>query len=368
MRALPLFLAFCATATAAFAQANCSAGASPALTIATQTPFGGNSLYGHPNFPSPASSTYPGFSFLFDLNPNVAITISRVDLRLFDDGGVVDLGNGTTVNMPNQVGTTTTVTWYVQPGVTWVGSETTQALWLPYGTGTLTVGASGADSPVVFSTPLSFPPGLWACALVVDMPTTGAAPGPLHPMLDPNTGGVVPSYGNSAMTWTNVQFQRESWTASLAPPVHKQNLEIHYTTQSGYANWTSFGTGCVAPNAPVMGLTARPILGTTITFRTTGIQTSTPFVFWLFGFAPDATGSSLAGFGLPGCNLYLQLGPGLVTNVSSVTFGLATVTLALPNTPSLSGVVLFGQSAPATPGLPAGFVASNAVCVAVGQV
>jgi len=147
MRALPLLLALGLTATAAFAQATCSAGASPVLTIATQTPFGGNSLYGHPNFPNPASPTYPGFSFLFDLNPSVAITVSRVDLRLFDDGGVLDLGNGTTVNMPNQVGAQTTVTWYVQPGVTWVGSETNQSLWLPYGTGTLTVGANSADSP-----------------------------------------------------------------------------------------------------------------------------------------------------------------------------------------------------------------------------
>lgn len=363
MRTLPM-LAALTCAAALPAQANCSAGAGPATTIATQNPFQGTSLYGHPNYPNPPGASYTGFSFVFDLDVATGIEISRIDLNLYDDGGLVTLGNGTTVTSPNQVGATAVVELYIFPG-SWAGLETTPTAWGLLGSGTLTVGRAQSHSQAVFSQPLQFPAGQWGVVFKVDMPTTGPNPGPLHPMLNP-TVTAPNTYTGPGLVISNLQFQRETWAASLAPSSHLQNFELHYRPTSGYANWTSFGTGCVAPNSPVLGLTARPVVGTTVNFQTNNIAANTQFCFWLFGFSANANGLGLGSFGLPGCNLYLPLGSAIVINVTPVSGSVANAPLSIPNDPSYAGIVMYGQSAPNTPGQNAGFFASNAVCVALG--
>ncbi|MCC7062235.1 MAG: hypothetical protein IT456_05480 [Planctomycetes bacterium] len=365
MRILPLIAAFGAIGTTLSAQANCSAGMSPPLTLATQNPFAGGSLYGHPGFPNPPGPTFPGFSFVFDMTPNVAIDISQIDIDLYDAGGLVDLGNGTTVVSPNQVGATATVTFFIFPGASWVGNETNTAAWGALGTGTLTVAGAHAHSPIVFNPPINLPPGLWGVAIQVPQTTTGPNPGPLHPMVDPLTT-VISTYADTVVTIEHLQFQRESWTNLLASPAHTQNLEFHYTAASDYSQWTSFGAGCVAPNAPVLGLLQRPQVGTTINFQTSNIQPGTLFSFNLFGFVPSPNGTSLAQFGLPGCNLYLQLGSPIISSISTVTAGASTTPITIPSDPSYAGIVMFGQSAPMTSGANIGFYASNGVCVAFG--
>ena len=366
MRPMPLLLGICVASGSLLAQANCSAGAAPPAALATQTPFAGNNLYGHPGYPTLPGPSFPGFNFLFDLTPLVAIDIDRIDLDFYDAGGLVDLGNGTTVTSPNQVGATVPVTFYIIPATTWVGNELSQALWGALGTGTLTIAGPHADSTLVFSPPINLPAGLWAVALQVPQTTTGPNPGPLHPMLDPLLTQ-PPAYSDAVLTMANVRFQRESWTNLLASPAHSQNIEIHYTALTGYANWTSFGSGCVAPTAPQLSLVARPVVGTTIDFQATGIQAGTLFNFWMFGFTPAPAGIPLDSFGMPTCNLYLQLGSAIISSIAPVTGGTSQSLLPLPNDPSYSGLVLYGQAAPATGGVNAGgFVASNAVCVAFG--
>jgi len=365
MRILPLIAAFGAAGTTLFAQANCSAGMSPPLTLATQNPFAGGSLYGHPGYPTPPGPTFPGFSFVFDLTPNVAIDISQIDLNLYDSGGLVDLGNGTTVTSPNQVGATATVTFYIFPGASWVGNEQNPTAWGPLGTGTLTVAPANTHSQIVFNPPINLPAGLWGVALQVPQTTNGPNPGPLHPMLDP-TPTLPATYADTVITVDHLQFQRESWTNLLASPSHLQNLEFHYTASADFAQWTSFGTGCVAPNPPTLALAQRPVVGTTIDFQTTNIQPNTLFNFSLFGFTPSPNGTSLGSFGLPGCDLYLQLGSPMSITLSPVTAGAANSQMTTPNHPAFSGIVLFSQSAPMTPGANIGFYASNGVCVAFG--
>lgn len=365
MHALPLVAALVAAASSVLAQANCAAGLP--TTLATQNPFSGNNLYGHPNYPTLPGPTFPGFSFLMDLTVAAPIDISRVDIDLYDAGGLVTVNSTTTVTSPNQVGATVPVTFYIVPSQSWVGNETNQAAWGPLGTGTLTVGQPHADSPIVFSPPINLPAGLWGVAIQVPQTTSGPNPGPLHPMLNPTTTPPMP-YIDSVITMANVRFQRESWTNLLGSASHTQNLEIHYQTQPGSANWTSFGTGCVTPNAPLLALGARPVIGTTMDFQTSNIQPGTLLNFHMFGFTPDPVGFPLASFGLPGCSLYLQLGSPISTSVSVVNAGLATLSIPLPNDPSYSGIVLYSQSAPMTSGANAGgFYASNAVCVAFGQ-
>jgi len=365
MHILPPLAAFLALGATVIAQATCNAGAAPLTTLATMNPFAGGSLYGHPNYPNSPGPNYPGFSFLFDLQIAVPVDFSRIDLDLYDAGGLVNLGNGTTVTSPNQVGATTTVTFMIWPGASWIGNELSPTGWGTLGTGTLTVNQPHTDSPIVFNPPINLPAGTWGVAIQVPPTTNGPNPGPLHPMVD-NTSPQPLSYVTGAFTMTNVQFQRESWAATLAPAVHKQSLEFHFTPLSGYANWTTFGAGCGQPGAPVLGLAARPLIGTTIDFRTTNIQPNSLFNFWLFGFQPDPNGLGLAPYGLPGCSLYLQFGSPIVTNLSAVASGLATIQLPVPNDPTYVGVVLYGQAAPMMTGPGPGFHTSNAVCVALG--
>src|SRR5437773_1086795 len=90
MRSLSLLVALAATAAATYAQSTCT-GPGPAGVLATQNPFSGNSLYGHPNYPNPPGPTYTGFNFLFDLTLNVPVTINGIDIDLYDAGGLVNL-------------------------------------------------------------------------------------------------------------------------------------------------------------------------------------------------------------------------------------------------------------------------------------
>lgn len=365
MRILPLLLAFGAASAPLSAQANCTAGAAPPTTLWTMNPFAGGSLYGHPNFPNPPGPTFPGFSFVIDMQPLVDIEISRVDLDLYDDGNLVQVSPTVTVTSPNQVGATVTATLYLHLGPTWVGNETNQSAWTALGTGTLTVAPFHTDSPIVFNPPIVVPAGAWGVLIQVPQTTTGPNPGPLHPMVD--TTATSPGvYTDPVLTMVNVQFQRESWVNSLTSPSHTQSLEVHYQALNGYANWTTFGTGCGQPSAPQLRLLQRPLVGTTIDWETSNVSAGSQLVFWLLGFVPDPAGTSLAPFGLPGCNAYLSIANPLVTNVSGVTGGIATLQLPVPNDPSFSGVVMYTQSAPAVSGGSLPFHASNAICIALG--
>lgn len=364
MRLLPAVPVLVCASASLLAQSNCTTGPSPSTTFATQNPFAGGSLYGHPNYPNPPGPSYTGFSFLMDIDARVPIDITGIDIDLYDAGGQVSLGNGTLVTSPNQVGSTALVDLFFLPG-TWNGNELTQAAWIPVGTGFVTVGNPHAASPAVFAAPVTIPSGPWALAFVVYQTTGGPAPGPLHPMVDPTTV-VPPVYNYSVFDLVNVVFQRESWTATLAPAAHTQNLAIHFSTQQGYAGWTTFGTGCVTPNAPVLGLSARPAIGTTFDFQTTNIQAGSLFTFMLLSSFPDPTGLPLAGLGLPGCTLYLQASRPIFSSFAGVANGAASLPMTLPNSARLSGTVIYGQSAPLVPTAPGGFNASNAVCVAVG--
>ncbi|MCA8977005.1 MAG: hypothetical protein KDC98_19945 [Planctomycetes bacterium] len=346
------------------AQATCSAGPAPATTLATMNPFAGTSLYGHPGYPTLPGPTFPGFSYLIDIQAKVNVELSRLDIDLYDDGNLVQINTTTTVTSPYQVGATAPVTIYLYPGTTWTGNETNQPAWGVLGSGTLTVSTYHTDSQVIFNPPVLLPAGDWGIAIQVPQTTNGPNPGPLHPMVDPTT--TTPGvYVDPAITLLNVMFQRESWTASLTSPAHTQSLEFHFQATSDYANWTSFGTGCGQPTAPALGLGSRPVIGTTIDFDATNIAAAAQFNFWLFGLTPDAAGTNLAPYGLPGCSLHLALTSPITTTVSAVTGGAATSPLPIPNSPTFSGVVFFGQAAPLLGGNPA-FQLSNAVCVAIG--
>lgn len=361
---LPTILVPVTLTASLLAQSNCAAGPSPAATLATLDPFNAPSLYGHPNYPTLPGPSFPGFSFLFDVQLAGAVDISRIDVDLYDDGGAVQVSTTVTVTSPNQVGATAPVTIFLCPAATWMGQETMMGNWAPLGTGTLTVAPHHTDSQMIFNPPVNLPAGNWGIAVQVPQTTNGPNPGPLHPMVDPNTAP-PPAYVGTPLVITNLMFQRESWTNALTSLSHTQSLEFHYQGSSDYADWTSFGAGCGPATPPTLGLSDRPVIGTTVDFTTTGISAGAQLAFTLFGFAPDPAGTSLAPFGLPGCAAYLSLAAPPIVTVAPVVSGAAALPLALPNSASYSGVVLYAQSAPLLGGNPV-FEVSNAICVGIG--
>src|SRR5262249_55523447 len=99
---------------------------------------------------------------------------------------------------------------------------------------------------------------------------------------------------------------------------------------------------------PVLGLSVRPVLGTTTNIVTTNITPGTLFVFLVTGFTTIPSGVNLAPIGMPGCFQYVQPISSLVLPVIG---GQASNSLFIPNVPAFTGTVVASQSAPLTPGL-----------------
>lgn len=363
MRILSPCVAFVVFGASLSAQSTCSSTPGPATTLATMNPFAGGSLYGHPGYPTLPGPTFPGFSYLIDCTQVVDVEVSRIDMDLYDDGNLVQVNPTTTVVSPNQIGATAPVTVFLYPSTTWVGNETNPNAWGQLAVGTLTVAAFHTDSQILFSPPLILPAGTWGICIQVPQTQNGPNPGPLHPMVDPatTTQGI---YNGPGITMVNVNFQRESWTASLTSPAHTQSLEFHYQPVGDYANWTTFGAGCGQPT-PQLGLLANPVVGTTFDLETSNIAASSQLNFWLLGFAADPVGTSLAPFGLPGCTAWLQLNA-IINTASTVTAGVATLPITIPSNPTFSGVTMFAQAAPLIAGTNLTFHTTNAICIAFG--
>jgi hypothetical protein len=118
---------------------------------------------------------------------------------------------------------------------------------------------------------------------------------------------------------------------------------------------------------PVLGLTTRPVIGTTINLTTTNISASTVFGLVALSFLapPPSPFNELSAFGMPDC--FQNVGLPATTAFLFASGGAMTLPLSIPNQASFNGVNMLAQSAPLTPGLnPAGIVTSNGLCVHIG--
>ncbi len=124
-------------------------------------------------------------------------------------------------------------------------------------------------------------------------------------------------------------------------------------------------TLCATPfHGIALDASARPVLGTTIQWQTTGIPPGTAFGALLRSLTQAVPPVDLTAIGMPGCEAHvvapvatLFLAPG-----TSVQFP-----ETIPNNPSLIGVVLVGQALVYSPPLtPLGFVASNGMLLTLG--
>ena len=154
-------------------------------------------------------------------------------------------------------------------------------------------------------------------------------------------------YGNSG-------FSRETWEYAV-PPV---------------ARWTPYGVGCAGTaGVPLLATlpAARPVVGGTLGLELTGVLDG-PVLFatgfstttWLGVSLP----APLDAIGLPGCALYGSVDQ---LDFGIATLGRATLSLPVPNVPSLAGITFVNQALASDPGVNAfGAVVSNAGIGVIG--
>jgi hypothetical protein len=120
-------------------------------------------------------------------------------------------------------------------------------------------------------------------------------------------------------------------------------------------------------NRTTLALSARPITGTTVNAVTSNIHSGSALGLLALGFGNLATGVSLTPFGAPGCSQYLgTIGTSLL--FFTPTTAPVSVSLTIPNRPSLVGITLGAQSLLLNPGVNAlGILTSNGLCIGVGS-
>ncbi|MDO8349403.1 MAG: hypothetical protein Q7T30_04145 [Planctomycetota bacterium] len=139
-------------------------------------------------------------------------------------------------------------------------------------------------------------------------------------------------------------------------------VDLSVVMQAGF----STGDGAIPP---VLGMDARPVLGTTPNIVTSNITPGTVFEIFVASLGGVASPVSLAPYGMAGCDLHLNqafIVAAFLTGID-IPSGTFIVPFAIPNDPSFQNVQFFFQAAPLTAGLnPAGILASNGLCAKLG--
>ncbi len=112
-----------------------------------------------------------------------------------------------------------------------------------------------------------------------------------------------------------------------------------------------------------LGLSARPVIGTTVNWSTTNVPATSGLGILGLGFSAIVPGFDLTLLGAPGCFQHVGVS---ATTAFLPTGGTGTVPLAIPNSAALAGVRVFGQSLALDPTVNAlGLVTSNGLDVLV---
>ena len=228
-------LPFAAIATlVAAAHAQSCSGPAPAGSLTTL--FAGGVYAGSIN------ATH-GCNQFFDLATNADLTIAQIDTNLLDDGtGTWNPGTGAIPQL-NLVGQTSTAQLWIVP-TTWSGQQNNQPAWTQIGTGTITVAAPGAHSPIIWSPPIVLTAGNYGVALTL-LPITPGSNNPLQPLYTnpATTPGTPTVYTDQYMTLTAGSVQQDAWVGG-AGALRVINEQIYYQPNANAGYTLRFGAGC----------------------------------------------------------------------------------------------------------------------------
>lgn len=237
---------------------------------------------------------------------------------------------------------------------TWVGNEATAGNWTSAGIATFTSGA-GAGNPTqcCFGTGFYLPAGQYGVAIAQD-PTTNQTytNGPM-PLNTFSTNELTLIAGASS----NTQFSG----AQFNPRIWNGNIYYELGPQPGTcgvpASKQTYGSGC---GTPALGLDSNnPSLGNNWDLTTSNIDAVSPFAITFFGDRGPAVSFSVIGLDAPGCDV--NLSSILVDGTGPNVAGSATVSVPIPNDPTLSGGMLSAQSICLTLSNNANLLSSNGV-------
>ncbi|GAB4146680.1 MAG: hypothetical protein Fur0037_14740 [Planctomycetota bacterium] len=175
-------------------------------------------------------------------------------------------------------------------------------------------------------------------------------------MMDCGTGMVEYRYQNVNMNAVGPAPILVGWTPGNGE-VQPNPMDISMTP--------AFLTGDGSP-ATHVGLDARPKLGTTVNAVTSNINPASVLGLFALGLGNNPNGLPLDLLGAPTCFAYVNI---VSTSMLFLTPTTAPVSkpIAIPNSPSLAGLVLASQSVLVTPGVNAlGAVTSNGLCISIG--
>jgi hypothetical protein len=146
--------------------------------------------------------------------------------------------------------------------------------------------------------------------------------------------------------------------SSTTVPTGTVNTDFGRVTQfvlvGGNAATISYGVGC---NGLTLAVSARPVLGTTISLVTSGIPAGTLLGATVFSNIQHDPGIDLSSIGMPGCRQYVDLD---VSRIFLVSAASGSVPQTIPNSSSFAGVHVYCQSATFSAGfVPLGVIASN---------
>lgn len=137
---------------------------------------------------------------------------------------------------------------------------------------------------------------------------------------------------------------------------------------TGLAWWAATGSGCVGSlGTPELAATSRPVIGQPLGMRVIRAPGGVALALGQSGTQWNGSPlpASLAGFGMPGCDLWIS--PDHFT-FANATGGSSTVTWFVPQATALVGAALFAQALVLSPGTNAtGAVVSNAGRLVVGS-
>lgn len=168
--------------------------------------------------------------------------------------------------------------------------------------------------------------------------------------------------GNVSLYLGNLGNQSASNNAVVGfTPGHGASLptEVNLATQLPYTS----GDGSIPP---ILGMDARPVIGTTPNIVTTNVTLGSLLQVLCAGDQLLPAPVDLGFLGMPGCNLHINPFVFLTNTISpNNTF---VQPFAIPNSPALQNQQLTFQAAPLTPGLNAlGLLTSNGICTRIGQ-
>jgi len=224
---------------------------------------------------------------------------------------------------------------------------------------------------------------------------------PFYVDLDPTTAGSIhydvdPTNQFVRITWNAVV----EWTATIDPTaLNTMQLTLHANgnVDIAYGNLANRGVaaandaiygftdgdGARLPPAvdisaamplttgdgeipPVLGMDARPVIGTTPNIVTTNVKPGTLVQILAAGDQLAPVPVDLAIIGMPGC--LLPTNPFVFLTNTITPQNTFEQPFAIPNVPSLQNQQLVFQAAPLTPGLNAlGLLLSNGICTRIGQ-